>query len=108
MAGRGGRLPDLSRTSLAVSIADPERGVGGYGLPRTSTICPMISWRPSEANGFHSLPITLADGLAAGALPRHHNDPFDRMLVAQARASGLTVVTAHSRLASYGVDVLPA
>ena len=45
---------------------------------------------------------------AAGALPRHHDDPFDRMLVAQARTDGLTLVTADRRLADYGVAVLAA
>jgi PIN domain nuclease of toxin-antitoxin system len=59
-----------------------------------------------EASDFVALPITVADGLAAGSLPRHHDDPFDRMLVAQARANGLTVVTRDSRLARYGVDLL--
>lgn len=60
------------------------------------------------ANGFVALPITVGDGLKAGSLPRHHDDPFDRMLVAQAQAEGLTVVTRDARLARYDVDVLPA
>jgi PIN domain nuclease of toxin-antitoxin system len=37
-----------------------------------------------------------------------HRDPFDRVLVAQARAEGLTVVTADRRVADYDVPVLPA
>ena|SRR5579884_1426892 len=61
-----------------------------------------------DANDFVALPITLADGLAAGALPRHHDDPFDRMLVAQARAREFTVVSRDTRLALYGIDLLPA
>jgi PIN domain nuclease of toxin-antitoxin system len=61
-----------------------------------------------EANGFVPLPITIADGLAAGHLPRHHDDPFDRMLVAQAQARSLTVVTRDPRFASYGVELLTA
>jgi len=44
----------------------------------------------------------------AGALPRHHDDPFDRMLVAQSRTEGLTLVTADRRLGDYGVAVLAA
>ena len=59
-----------------------------------------------DANGFVPLPITVADGLAAGSLPRYHDDPFDRMLVAQARAARFTVVTRDSRLARYGIDIL--
>jgi PIN domain nuclease of toxin-antitoxin system len=61
-----------------------------------------------EANGFVPLPITIADGLAAGHLPLHHDDPFDRMLVAQAQGRNLIVVTRDPRFAAYGVDVLTA
>jgi PIN domain nuclease of toxin-antitoxin system len=61
-----------------------------------------------ESGGFTSLPITIAHALVAGALPRHHDDPFDRMLVAQALAEGLTVVTADARFATYGVAVIAA
>jgi PIN domain nuclease of toxin-antitoxin system len=60
------------------------------------------------ASGFIVLPITLEDGLAAGALPRHHTDPFDRMLVAQAIARQLTLVTVDAALERYGVDCLRA
>ena len=42
------------------------------------------------ANGFHELPILPIDAEVAGALAWQHNDPFDRMLVAQARRLGLT------------------
>jgi len=42
---------------------------------------------------FQALPITVAHALLAGSLPRHHDDPFDRMLVAQARLEGMTLVT---------------
>jgi PIN domain nuclease of toxin-antitoxin system len=42
----------------------------------------------------------------AGALPLHHQDPFDRMIVAQARCEGFTIVTRDRRISSYGVPVL--
>lgn len=58
--------------------------------------------------GIGLLDITLADGLMAGALPRHHNDPFDRMLVAQAQRRGMTLVTRNAMLAAYGVPILAA
>lgn len=53
-----------------------------------------------------TLPITNAHALAAGALPRHHTDPFDRMLVSQARTDGLIVVTVDPALSRYDVPIL--
>jgi PIN domain nuclease of toxin-antitoxin system len=61
-----------------------------------------------SAAGFSELPITIEHGLAAGRLPRHHGDPFDRMLVAQASIEDLTLVTRDRTLAEYGVAILPA
>ncbi len=60
-----------------------------------------------EANHFEALAITASHAIAAAALPPHHGDPFDRMLVAQARAEGLTVVSVDDRMAAYDVDLLP-
>jgi PIN domain nuclease of toxin-antitoxin system len=59
-----------------------------------------------DASDIRLLSITGQHAEAAGALPRHHDDPFDRMLVAQARADDLTLVTADRRLSEYGVPVL--
>ena len=53
--------------------------------------------------GFRELPVTVADSLAVQALPLLHRDPFDRLLVAQARRHGLTLVTADARIAGYDV-----
>ena len=59
-----------------------------------------------EESGFERLPITLEHARDAGRLPQLHADPFDRMLVAQARAEGMTLATADHTLARYGVPVL--
>jgi len=61
-----------------------------------------------EQTSFRPLPITFQHADLAGALPRHHDDPFDRMLVAQARIEGLTLVTADRRLGDYGIALLSA
>jgi PIN domain nuclease of toxin-antitoxin system len=45
-------------------------------------------------------------GLAVAELPLHHRDPFDRLLVAQARQDGFTLVTADERIHAYDVAVL--
>ncbi len=61
-----------------------------------------------EENGFVELPMTARHSLAAATLPRHHDDPFDRMLIAQARLEGLTLVTRGPAFRDYGVGLLPA
>ena len=53
--------------------------------------------------GFEELAITVEDAERAGRLPGAHRDPFDRMLVAQALAHNLTVVSIDSVFDSYGV-----
>ena len=59
-----------------------------------------------ERHGFEELPVSVEDGLAAGALPRHHADPFDRMLIAQAARRRLVLVTTDRRFADYDVLIL--
>ena len=61
-----------------------------------------------EINGFTPLSISMVHARTAGALPRHHDDPFDRMLIAQALLEGLTIVTRDKRFAAYGVAILNA
>jgi PIN domain nuclease of toxin-antitoxin system len=56
-----------------------------------------------EASGFAFLPLTLEHVEEVGGLPLHHRDPFDRMLVAQARVENLTLVTGDRKLAAYAV-----
>jgi PIN domain nuclease of toxin-antitoxin system len=55
---------------------------------------------------FAELRIASDHAVRAGALPPHHRDPFDRMLVAQAQSEKLTLVTSDERIAAYDVPVL--
>ena len=55
-----------------------------------------------------TLAVTLAHVLEVGRLAPHHGDPFDRLLIAQARVEGLTVVTRDRVFADYGVAVVQA
>lgn len=55
--------------------------------------------------GFDALPIQPAHGITAGGLPRHHDDPFDRMLIAQAQAGGLTLVSSDRAMGRYEVSI---
>ena len=61
-----------------------------------------------QRHGFVQLPVSVDHALAVATLPRHHADPFDRMLVAQASLESLTLVTADPQLAVYGVPILRA
>ncbi len=58
--------------------------------------------------GFDDLPITVEHATAAGALPLHHRDPFDRMLIAQARIENLTLVAHDDEITKYDVPVIDA
>ncbi len=57
-------------------------------------------------NHIESLPILNEHAFLAGQLPLHHEDPFDRMLVAQARIESLGLVSNDSKYQLYDVDVL--
>ena len=58
------------------------------------------------ANRMRVLPIQLHHALAVGALPQHHRDPFDRVLIAQAQQEGLTIITADKAFKDYDVSLL--
>ena len=62
----------------------------------------------TDVNDFERLDVTFEHAAAAGALPPHHRDPFDRMLAAQARSEGLTLVTDDPVFTRYGVPLLAA
>lgn len=93
--------PDSAALFSAVSLWELaiKQALGKLRLPDS-----LMSRLAEE--GFREVPVTAAHGLLAGELPRHHNDPFDRMLVAQAQCEGLTVVTADTRISAYDVPTL--
>lgn len=62
--------------------------------------------RQLETNGFELLPIAPHHCAALLRLPFHHRDPFDRLLLAQAVAEGMTLVTDDSQFSPYGVPLL--
>jgi PIN domain nuclease of toxin-antitoxin system len=59
-------------------------------------------------NHFRELPIRIAHALLAGELPALHHDPFDRMLIAQAKLEQLTLLTRDENIAQYDVSILTA
>jgi PIN domain nuclease of toxin-antitoxin system len=97
-----------SANEVIVSVASAwEVGIkvagGKLVLPQT-----LEGWLGTALSGFDVLPIGLDHVRLAVRLPMHHKDPFDRVLVAQALAEGLTLVTADPQVQLYGAPILPA
>lgn len=114
-AGIEGRLPNGARELLE----DPEIPIF---LSAASAWEIAIKWskgrldlpaKPSEliketvkAAGLTQLMVSILDACAVGELPFHHKDPFDRLLIAQAKTNGLRLMTADPILERYDVDVI--
>jgi PIN domain nuclease of toxin-antitoxin system len=97
------RSPDNPAFVSAVSVWEAEIKIACGKL--------KLNFDPERGpleHGFSPLPITLAHAAAAGRLPSHHRDPWDRMLVAQAQLEGLTIVTRDPVFDNYAVAVLKA
>jgi len=62
----------------------------------------------AETTGFVELPVTARDAAASAALPWHHSDPFDRVLIAQAAARGLRLASRDPLITAYDVQTLVA
>lgn len=76
---------------------------GKLSLPGEPT-----AWFPARMHqlGFRQLPITVEHALAVHALPALHNDPFDRIMIAQAQIEGLTLVSADVKVQQYSIRVI--
>jgi PIN domain nuclease of toxin-antitoxin system len=108
--------PSLS-TRARDAISDPDNevwasAVSGYELankqrlgklkpPLTEELIPMV-----RRAGLPVLPVTLEHAVAAASMPGPHRDPWDRLLMAQARLDQLTVVTVDPAFPDYGVATL--
>lgn len=74
-------------------------------LPEAGDIVRLLPMYLRQAR-FAELSVTVDDGLLAGSLPGPHKDPFDRMLIAQARLRSLSVLSIDPVFHEYGVTVL--
>lgn len=106
------RLPPSARSAIMdpshdvlVSVASPSEIAIKHALGRLHLPIDRLPALIAEL-GCTVLPITAPHALAAGTLPRHHADPFDRMLIAQARHEGLTLVTVDAAFVQYEVPLL--
>jgi PIN domain nuclease of toxin-antitoxin system len=104
-------------TSARAGIADPANSVAvsaasAWEISIKKALGKLVAPDDLEqqilTSGFDALPIGIAHALAAGQLPRHHEDPFDRMLIAQAKVEQMTIVTRDMRFGDYDVPVIPA
>ncbi|MFO1126918.1 MAG: type II toxin-antitoxin system VapC family toxin [Rhodospirillales bacterium] len=111
------RLGDQARGAIAdarsrvwVSAASAWEVVIKAALGRLELPGPPAEVVPAALteNDFTPLPISIEHALGVGHLPAVHSDPFDRILIAQAIAERLTLVTADVIFARYPVPVLPA
>lgn len=62
-------------------------------------------WRMLLVNGYRELPVSSEHTVAVNELPPLHKDPFDRILIAQARVEGLLLLTVDKAVAKYGEGV---
>jgi PIN domain nuclease of toxin-antitoxin system len=76
--------------------------LGKYDLPDVPA-----RYIPTRLNeqGIHPLSVTLSHSLAVYALPLHHQDPFDRLIIAQAIAEDMVILTSDRAFAAYPVEV---
>ena len=99
----------------AATIADPDSevfvsaaSIWEIALKRAKTLlnAPENLSSVVEQAGFIPLPLTLFHAEQAAMLPMHHRDPFDRMLIAQAQAEGLVLVTRDAYIRRYGIRTM--
>lgn len=88
-------LSAASAWEISVKVA-----LGKLKVPGDPAV--YVPRRAREAN-LASLPITEDHALAVHALPMHHTDPFDRMLIAQAQIEGLNILTGDKQFVKYDV-----
>lgn len=110
--------PQLS-TSARTAIGDSSNEVffsavsaweiaikAGLGKLQLSEDLPEFLREQLHENRFFPLPMSIEHALRIQELPRHHQDPFDRALVSQAKSEGLRLVSRDSILRRYPIDVL--
>ncbi|GMV05623.1 MAG: hypothetical protein AMXMBFR53_19000 [Gemmatimonadota bacterium] len=108
--------PERLRPEAREAIRDPERAVyfsaaSAWELEikaaRGKLELPDDWLAAAGHTGFLEIPVTAAEARESARLPWHHADPFDRVLVAQARRRGLHLATRDPLLSAYDVPLLP-
>lgn len=96
-------------TEVLLSAASSWEIAIKFALGRLSLPEPPARYVPDRVRALAATPVAIehAHALAVADLPLHHRDPFDRLLIAQARTLAVPIVTADFAFAAYDVDVLP-
>ena len=93
---------DVRVSAASVWEISTKSALGKLHHPVEDILGEMREW------GFETMSVTAVHAWAAGRLPLHHRDPFDRILVAQAQIEGFTIVTRDAAIRRYQVAVLAA
>jgi len=96
------------RNDLLFSVASGWEIAIKVGLGRIELPSPMERFLIEQLweNHIEVLPIQMSHALHVHALPHHHRDPFDRMLVAQAQLEKLPILSSDRRIAKYDIEIL--
>lgn len=94
------------RNELYLSVASAWEISIKVGLGKLQLSQPLEIFLPQQLqqNGIQVLPVALEHTIAVSALPFHHRDPFDRLLVAQSRVSDIPLISADSILDQYEIQ----
>ena len=91
-------LSSVTTWEMAIKIA----------IGKLTLSIPLDSFVPFQVQQYRFFPLTITydHTYRVEHLPRHHNDPFDRLLIAQAMAENLIFLTCDAKIAPYGIPTL--
>lgn len=99
------RQVESAKNPCFLSVASCWEMAIKIGLGKLRLPSPIEKFVPDQlaVNGIDLLPIEFLDTAAVASLDRHHGDPFDRLIIAQALRNGLAVASADRVFGKYGV-----
>lgn len=107
LSGKARALIDDQSNELLFSAVSIAEVAIKHALRRPDfRFAPDVVQRQLVHDGYVELPLTGAHAMAIGSLPANHKDPFDRMLIAQAMAEGVRLVSGDGDVARYEAVVL--
>jgi PIN domain nuclease of toxin-antitoxin system len=110
LSARARSLVEASENDLYMSAASAWEIAIKHSLGKLQLPEPPTRYVPSRLERMGVVPLSIehAHALRVGTLPRHHRDPFDRLLIAQSQIEGMPVLTGDPVFSSYDVVTIPA